>query len=59
MYKATFKHTMKDASMVLYYKLDVKLEDFDVYDDDDWELVELIDLTPSVVPEPEVEPPVV
>ena len=57
-YKATYKHLKHDAELVLTYPVDIDREDFDIWEDE-WKLVRLVEVSPPVVPEPEIEAPVV
>ena len=57
-YKATYKHLKHDAELILMYPVDVDREDFDIWEDE-WKLVRLVEVSPPVVPEPEVETKVV
>lgn len=45
MMRATFKHFREEAKMVIEYPCHLSHEDLDIWDDE-WDLIELIDITP-------------
>ena len=49
--RATFKHATHEAKMVVEYNCHLSYDDLDIWDDE-WDLIELVDITPKEPEDP-------